>query len=74
MEYVDTACQAIRLGGGILHYYEFTNASEPLETAKNRLEEAIKQTNRKLDRILHSRIVRGTAPFTWQVVVDARIK
>jgi tRNA (guanine37-N1)-methyltransferase len=74
IEYVETACEAIEAKGGIMHYYEFANGPEPLETAETRLKEAVKQTNRDLERILHSRIVRGVAPFTWQVVVDARIK
>jgi len=74
IENVDAACEAIKPQGGIIHYYEFTSAPEPLETAEIRLREAVKQTNRELKEILHSRIVRGTAPFTWQVVVDARIK
>jgi len=74
IEYINVACKALKSEGGIVHYYEFTSAPEPLETAKTRFAEAMKQTNRRLDEILHSRIVRGTAPFTWQVVVDARIK
>jgi tRNA (guanine37-N1)-methyltransferase len=74
IEYTDAACEALKPEGGIIHYYEFTSAPEPLETAKTRLIEAVKQTNRKLDEVLYSRIVRGIAPFTWQVVVDARIK
>jgi len=74
IEYVDTACQAIQRKGGVIHYYEFTSAPEPLETAKNRLLQAVRKSNRKLEEVLHSRIVRGTAPFTWQVVVDAKIK
>jgi tRNA (guanine37-N1)-methyltransferase len=74
IEYVDAACEAIKPDGGIIHCYEFTSAPEPLETAKIRLAEAVKQTNRELKEILHSRIVRGTAPFTWQIVVDATIK
>jgi len=74
IEYVEAACEAIKPRGGIIHYYEFTSTPEPFENAKNRLTEAIKQANRKLLKIVHSRIVRGTAPFTWQVGVDARIK
>jgi tRNA (guanine37-N1)-methyltransferase len=74
LEYVDAACQAIKPQGGIIHYYEFTSESEPLEAAQKRLQQAVKQTGRKADEILSSRIVRGTAPFTWQVAVDARIK
>jgi len=74
MEYVYTACESLTTEGGIIHYYEFTSAPEPLKTAEIRLVEAVKQTNRELKEIFLSRIVRGTAPFTWQVVVDARIK
>ena len=74
VEYVDVACEAIRSEGGIIHYYEFTSAPDPLETAKVRLIEAIKRTNREVKEVLLARIVRATAPFTWQVVVDAEIQ
>jgi len=74
IEYIDVACKAIIPGGGVIHYYDFSGMPNPLETAKNRLSEAIKQTDRNLVRIMISRIVRGIAPFTYQVVVDAEIK
>ncbi len=74
LEYVDVACEAIKAEGGIMHYYEFTSASEPLETTKNRLIEAVKQTGRSVEKILLARTVRLTAPYTWQVVVDAEIR
>lgn len=74
MEYVDAACQAIRPEGGIVHYYGFTSETDAVRVAEKRLQKAVKQTGRKIDEILGSRIVRGTAPFTWQVVVDAEIK
>ena len=74
IEYVDVACKAIKLEGGIMHYYEFTNAPDPLETARVRLTEAISQTNRNVKKILLARLVRAIAPFTWQVVVDAEIQ
>jgi len=74
IEYVDVACEAIKSEGGIIHYYEFTSAPNPLETAKVRLIEAMKRTNRGVKEILLARIVRATAPFTWQVAVDAEIQ
>jgi tRNA (guanine37-N1)-methyltransferase len=74
IEYVDAACTGIKPNGGIIHYYEFTSTACPLETAKIRLEEAVKQTNRRVEKILNSKIVRGIAPFKWQIVVDALIK
>jgi len=74
IEYVDVACKAIKLEGGIIHYYEFTNAPDPLEPARVRLTEAINQTNRKIKKTLLAKVVRATAPFTWQVAVDAEIQ
>jgi tRNA (guanine37-N1)-methyltransferase len=74
IEYVDVACEATKSEGGIMHYYEFTNARDPLEASRVRLTEAIGQTNRKVKKILLTRRVRATAPFTWQVVVDAEIQ
>jgi len=74
IEYVDIACEALQKEGGIIHYYEFTNAPNPLEAAKNRFNEVMKQTSRSLEKILLARIVRATAPYTWQVVVDAEIR
>ncbi|MEM2935856.1 MAG: class I SAM-dependent methyltransferase family protein [Candidatus Bathyarchaeia archaeon] len=73
MEYVDAACMAVKPEGGILHYYEFTNASNPTEAAESRLLEAIKGTHRIVKGIPSARIVRETAPFTWQVAVDVEI-
>lgn len=74
IKYVDVACEAIKSIGGIIHYYEFANAPNPLETAKSRLTEAIEQTNRNVRDILLARTVRATAPYAWQVVVDAEIQ
>jgi tRNA (guanine37-N1)-methyltransferase len=74
IEYIDVACKAIKSRGGIMHYYEFTDTPDPLETARVRLTEALSQTNRNVKKILLTRVVRATAPFTWQVVVDAEIQ
>jgi len=74
IEYVDVACKAIKPDGGIIHYYEFTSQPNPIETAKFRLIEAVKQNHRNMEKIFLARIVRATAPFTWQVVVDAEIR
>ena len=73
VEYVDTACEALKPKGGIMHYYEFVSAPNPLETSKLRLIEAMKKINRNVKKIQSARVVRATAPYTWQVVVDAEI-
>lgn len=73
LEYVDVACDAIKAEGGTIHYYEFTTGTEPLKMANNRLTEAVEQTGRAVKKILLARTVRVIAPYTWQVVVDAKI-
>ncbi|MCW4001607.1 MAG: class I SAM-dependent methyltransferase family protein [Candidatus Bathyarchaeota archaeon] len=74
IEYVDVGCATLKSRGGIMHYYEFTKAPDPIETAKIRLAEAVNRTSRSLKKILLAKVVRATAPFTWQVVVDAKIQ
>jgi tRNA (guanine37-N1)-methyltransferase len=74
IEYVDVACEALKSTGGIMHYYAFTEASEPPKTAEIRLVEATEKAHRKVDKIIGFRTVRATAPYTWQVVVDAKIR
>jgi len=74
LEYVNVACEAIKCEGGIMHYYGFTKAHEPLEMAKSRLIEGVKQTGRSVKKVLLVRTVRMTAPYVWQVAVDAEVR
>jgi tRNA (guanine37-N1)-methyltransferase len=74
IEYVDSACEALKREGGTAHYYDFTNTPNPLETAQVRLIEAVEKTDRSIQKILFARKVRAIAPYSWQVVVDAQIK
>jgi tRNA (guanine37-N1)-methyltransferase len=74
LEFVDVACEALKPEGGIMHYYGFVKASNPLETAKVRLTEAVSQNNRQVNNFLLAKTVREVAPYTWQVVVDAQIQ
>ncbi|MDH5780209.1 MAG: class I SAM-dependent methyltransferase family protein [Candidatus Bathyarchaeota archaeon] len=74
IEYVDSACETLKREGGIVHYYDFTNTPNPLETARVRLTEAAGRTSRNIKKILFARKVRAIAPYAWQVVVDAEIK
>jgi tRNA (guanine37-N1)-methyltransferase len=74
IEYVDVACRALKPEGGVIHYYQFVDTPEPLDIAKNQFAEALRQTDRHLLRVSEARIVRGIAPFKYQVVVDAEIK
>ena len=74
LEFVDVACNAIKPEGGIIHYYCFVYNSEPLETAKAQLAQAVKQNKRQITKFLFAKTVREVAPYAWQVVVDAKIQ
>jgi tRNA (guanine37-N1)-methyltransferase len=74
LEFVDVACEALKPEGGIMHYYGFVKASNPLETAKVRLTEAVSQNSRQVNNFLLAKTVREVAPYMWQVVVDAQIQ
>jgi tRNA (guanine37-N1)-methyltransferase len=74
VEYVDVACIALKAQGGVIHYYQFSNTPQPVETTQAQLTDAVGRTNRSLKKILYARVVRGVAPFTYQVAVDAEIK
>lgn len=74
IEFADVACQAIRSAGGTAHFYGFVSPSEPLESMKFRFSEAVERNGRKVDAFLFSRLVRATAPYEWQAVLDACIK
>ena len=74
LQYVDVACEAIRSDGGIIHYYEFSNSPELLKTATDRFSDAVEKAGRRVERVSLARIVRGIAPFTYHIVLDAQIK
>jgi len=75
LEFVDVACDAIKIEGGIVHYYCFVYDSvEPLEAAKTELEQAVEKNKRKVTKFLFAKTVREVAPYAWQVVVDAKIQ
>jgi len=74
VEFVDSACEAIKPTGGIVHLYSFVNASVSLENVTRQFIDAVKESGRGVEKILFSRFVRATAPYEWQAVIDAKIR
>jgi tRNA (guanine37-N1)-methyltransferase len=72
-EFVYTACKAIKPAGGTVHYYAFIRLPDSLENAQLRFSKAVEKAGRKMDAFLSAKIIRETAPYEWQVVLDARI-
>lgn len=74
IEFVDVACQAIKPKGGIIHFYFFMDSSNSQETVKARLAEVVKESGRSVKGIISGRIVRDTAPYQAQVVLDVEVE
>jgi|Deesub1362A_J573_1020465.scaffolds.fasta_scaffold05727_2 tRNA (guanine37-N1)-methyltransferase len=74
LEYVGAACKALKPTGGIIHFYSFINAAQPIEKVKRNFIDEVARSNRKVEKILFSKLVRATAPYEGQVVLDAKIR
>jgi tRNA (guanine37-N1)-methyltransferase len=72
-EFISAACRVVKPSGGVVHYYAFIRLPDSLENAQQRFSEAVEKTGRKVDTFLSAKTIRGTAPYEWQVVLDARI-
>ena len=73
VEFVRSACEALKPEGGILHFYTFAGAPNPELEATRALVTSVEQAGRTVKRVLLARRVRAVAPFRWQVVVDAEV-
>jgi len=73
MEYLETACEAMKSEDGVIHYYEFAEEPNSLKIVKNRLIERLNQRGRRIEELISARLVREVAPFKWQIVADIRI-
>jgi tRNA (guanine37-N1)-methyltransferase len=72
-KFICDACKALKPSGGTIHFYGFIEASDSLENVKARFAQAVEQCERRVEKVLFSRLVRATAPHEWQYVLDAKI-
>mgnify|MGYP006270223873 CR=1 FL=1 len=70
--FVESACMALKPTGGIIHYYSFAVEPDSLGKAKGELEQAVLNARRKIN-FLNARTVKSTAPYQWQVAIDASV-
>ncbi|MFW6117533.1 MAG: class I SAM-dependent methyltransferase [Thermoproteota archaeon] len=74
MHFVDSSCKALKPEGGIVHLYSFVNTSYTINDLKTKFKQEVERERRTVEKFLSSRIVRGTAPYEWQAVLDALIR
>jgi tRNA (guanine37-N1)-methyltransferase len=72
MDFIDAACVAAKPTGSVVHFYCFVHMSEGLEDVSFRFVKEAERREKKTD-ILFTKLVRATAPYEWQAVLDARI-
>ena len=73
IEFVDSACQAIKPQGGIIHFYAFVRHPDSIDELKLRFSRAVESAGRKVDAFIQVRSVRETAPFESQIVLDLKV-
>ncbi len=73
IDFVDSACQAIKPEGGVIHFYAFVRSPDSIENLKSRFSQAVESTGRKVEEFLYVKSIRETAPFESQIVLDAKI-
>lgn len=72
-EFVDVACKTVKTTGGIVHFYGFLRSPDTLEEMRNRFTYAVGKAGRKVETFLVAKVVRETAPYECQAVLDAKI-
>jgi tRNA (guanine37-N1)-methyltransferase len=73
IDFVDTACQALKPSGGIIHFYGFIRKPDTIDDLKTHFTHLVKQQGRKITTFHCIRSVKETAPYEQQVVLDAQI-
>ena len=73
IKFVNAACQAIKPQGGEIHFYAFVRSPDSMDNLKIRFSQAVEKTGRKVKTFLYAKGIRETAPYEFQVVLDAKI-
>lgn len=72
-EFIDVACKAVKPSGGTVHFYGFIRAPDTLEALKKHFADAVDKAGRKVRAFSCAKMVRATAPYEWQAVLDTEI-
>jgi len=73
IDFVDAACNTIKLQSGVAHFYGFVRSPDTLEELEQRFTGLVEKHGRKVEAFLYVKSIRETAPFESQVVLDAKI-
>ncbi|MHA1966107.1 MAG: methyltransferase domain-containing protein, partial [Candidatus Thorarchaeota archaeon] len=71
-DFVPDACRILK-PQGVLHYYDFVGGENPEGTITNKLTQLVEDAGRSIDTVNIVKRVRDSAPYEFQMVVDAII-
>jgi tRNA (guanine37-N1)-methyltransferase len=71
-DFVPDACRILK-PQGVLHYYDFVGGENPEDTVTNKLTQLVDEAGRTIEIVSLVRRVRDSAPYEFQMVVDAII-
>lgn len=71
-DFVSDACRVLK-PLGVLHYYDFMGGDNPEDTITNKLTQLVEDAGRSVDSVNLVRRVRDSAPYEFQMVIDAII-
>lgn len=72
--YLDAATLALKLTGGVIHYYDFIHADrneDPIQKVVQKVSTRLKESNIR-HGLEFSRVVRSVGPYWQQVVLDVK--
>ena len=72
INYVDSACEALKTTGGTVHFYGFATKTNMPENLTQKFKERVEESGRMVVKSSWKR-VRETAPFEFQIALDAEI-
>ncbi|MCW4010165.1 MAG: class I SAM-dependent methyltransferase family protein [Candidatus Bathyarchaeota archaeon] len=72
--FIDVACKAVKPCGGVVHFYGFMRAPETLEDQKKLFSKAVADAGRRVEDFTCAKAVRETAPYEYQIVLDAVVR
>jgi tRNA (guanine37-N1)-methyltransferase len=71
-DFVPDACRILK-PQGVLHYYDFVGGENPEDTVTKKLTQLVDEAGRTIEMVCLVRRVRDSAPYEFQMVVDAII-
>lgn len=73
LDFLPTACQALKAEGGVIHVYSFTTEKPPFTNTRELVERRLKSGGWSAVNVTAARKVRSSAPHEWMVAIDARV-